>query len=136
MSKILVLGAGMVGNAIVFDLFKEHDVTVADINTTALEKLNQKYGVKTLPLDIKNSSLLQKSIENFDLIISAVPGFMGFQTLKTIIECGKNVVDISFFPENALELDEFAKKKNVTAIVDCGVAPGMDNIILGYHNSH
>ena len=134
MSKILVLGAGMVGNAIVFDLFKEHDVTVADINTTALEKLNQKYGVKTLPLDIKNSSLLQKSIENFDLIISAVPGFMGFQTLKTIIECGKNVVDISFFPENALELDVLAKQKNVTAIVDCGVAPGMDNIILGYYN--
>ena len=45
-----------------------------------------------------------------------------------------NVVDISFFPENSLELDQLAKEKNITAIVDCGVAPGMGNIIFGYHN--
>jgi saccharopine dehydrogenase-like NADP-dependent oxidoreductase len=54
--------------------------------------------------------------------------------VKTIIEAGKNVVDISFFPENALELDALAKEKGVTAIVDCGVAPGMHNIILGHYN--
>ena len=36
--------------------------------------------------------------------------------------------------ENSLELDALAKEKNITAIVDCGVAPGMDNIILGYYN--
>ncbi len=45
-----------------------------------------------------------------------------------------NVIDIAFFPENSLELDELAKENNVTAIVDCGVAPGMDNIILGRYN--
>ncbi len=135
MNKIIVLGAGMVGTAIVFDLYKEHDVTVADINASAVEKLNKKYGVKTLVLDIKNGGALQNAIANFDLVISAVPGFMGYHTLKTIIESGKNVVDISFFPENSLDLDELAKQKNITAIVDCGVAPGMDNIILGYHNA-
>ena len=67
-------------------------------------------------------------------MVCAVPGFLGFETLKQIIEAGKNVVDISFFPENSLELDALAKAKNITAIVDCGVAPGMDNIILGYYN--
>ena len=45
-----------------------------------------------------------------------------------------NVIDISFFSENSLELDALAKEKNITAIVDCGVAPGMDNVILGYYN--
>ena len=64
-------------------------------------------------------------------MLCAVPGFMGFETLKNILEMGKNVVDISFFPENALELDGLAKQKKITAIVDCGVAPGMGNIILG-----
>jgi len=59
---------------------------------------------------------------------------LGFNTLKAIIEAKKNVVDISFFPENSLDLDKLAKENKVTAIVDCGVAPGMDNIILGYHN--
>jgi lysine 6-dehydrogenase len=54
--------------------------------------------------------------------------------LKSIIEAGKNVIDISFFPEDCLALNELAQEKNVTAIVDCGVAPGMDNIILGYYN--
>ncbi len=59
---------------------------------------------------------------------------MGFQTLKTIIEGGKNVCDISFFNEDPFLLDDLAKQNNVTAVTDCGVAPGMDNIILGYHN--
>ena len=62
-----------------------------------------------------------------------IVSFLGFETLKTIIENERNVIDISFFPENALDLDALAKEKKVTAIVDCGVAPGMDNIILGYY---
>ena len=60
---------------------------------------------------------------------------MGFNTLKTIIEAGKNVVDISFFEEDAFDLDALANSKNVTAVIDCGVAPGLSNIILGRHNS-
>jgi saccharopine dehydrogenase-like NADP-dependent oxidoreductase len=59
---------------------------------------------------------------------------MGYNTLEAVINAGKNVVDISFFPENALQLDALAKEKNVTAIVDCGVAPGMSNLVLGYYN--
>jgi lysine 6-dehydrogenase len=60
---------------------------------------------------------------------------MGFSTLKKIIEAGKNVVDISFFGEDAFELDELARKKNITAVTDCGVAPGLSNILLGHHYS-
>jgi saccharopine dehydrogenase-like NADP-dependent oxidoreductase len=59
---------------------------------------------------------------------------MGFQTVRTVIEAGKNMVDISFFPEDPFELDALAKKNQVTVVTDCGVAPGMGNIILGYHN--
>ncbi len=83
-------------------------------------------------LQIKRS--FNRSIKQYDLVINAVPGFLGFETLKAIIEAGMNVIDIAFFPENSLELDALAKENNVTAIVDCGVAPGMDNVILGYYN--
>jgi saccharopine dehydrogenase-like NADP-dependent oxidoreductase len=69
-----------------------------------------------------------------DAVVCAVPGFMGYKTLRTIIECKKNVVDISFFDEDSLSLDKLAKDKKVTAVVDCGIAPGMMNILLGYHN--
>ena len=135
MKNVIVLGAGMVGTAIAFDMAKKHHVTLSDYNENALKKAKQKCeDLKTLQLDVINKSLLQLTIEPFDLVICAVPGFLGFQTLKSIIETGKNVIDISFFPEDALELNALAKKKGVTAIVDCGVAPGMDNIILGYYN--
>lgn len=135
MKKIIVLGAGMVGSAMAIDLAKKHSVTVADLSNKALEKLKQKnQSISTLQLNAKDKALLISAITPFDIVVCAVPGFMGFETLKTIIETGKNVVDISFFPENSLELDALAKQKGVTAIVDCGVAPGMDNIILGYYN--
>ena len=43
-------------------------------------------------------------------------------------------MDISFYPEDPFGLDKLAKKNNVIAIMDCGVAPGMGNIIFGHHN--
>ncbi|WP_372793602.1 saccharopine dehydrogenase family protein, partial [Lutibacter sp.] len=87
-----------------------------------------------IELDVTDKIELQKTIKPFDLVICAVPGFLGFETLKSIIEAGKNVIDISFFPEDSSELNALAKEKNITAIVDCGVAPGMGNIFLGYYN--
>jgi len=135
MSKIIVLGAGMVGSAMAIDMAAKHEVTLTDINPEVLSMVQQKCNVLTLQtLDVTDKTSLKKIIQSFDLVICAVPGFLGFETMKAIIEAGKNVVDISFFPENSLLLDNLAKTNNVTAIVDCGVAPGMGNIILGYHN--
>ncbi len=125
----------MVGSAMAIDLLQKHNVVLADLNAQRLNHLRSKHpALQVMPLDVQDLSALQKAVTPFDLVICAVPGFLGFQTLKTILEIGKNVVDISFFPENSLELHELAKEKGVTAIVDCGVAPGMDNIILGRYN--
>jgi lysine 6-dehydrogenase len=136
MSNIIVLGAGMVGSAMALDLAKKHQVTLADLSQEVLTKVKLKNPKLTVTaFDARDTRLLTQTLAPFDIVVCAVPGFMGFQTLKTIIEAGKNVIDISFFPENVFELDELAKKHGVTAITDCGVAPGMDNIILGYYNS-
>ncbi len=135
MKKIIVLGAGMVGSAIAIDLSQNHEVSIADCNKKTLYKVLKKCNsLNTIIIDVENKKELQQAIKPFDLVVCAVPGFLGFQTLKTIIESGKNVVDISFFAENALELHELAIQHNVTAVVDCGVAPGVGNIILGYYN--
>ncbi len=135
MSNIIVLGAGMVGSAMAIDLVKNHKVTLTDINQNVLDRVKQKCSSLSIQLlDATNKKELQKAILPFDLIICAVPGFLGFETVKAIIEAEKNVVDISFFPEDALELNDLAKQKKVTAIVDCGVAPGMSNLILGNYN--
>lgn len=133
MKKVIVLGAGLVGKAMALDLSKNFDVTSADVNEEALASLAQ-HDIRTQKLDFSNLKLLAQTIQPFDLVIGAVPGFMGFNTVKTVIEAGKNMVDISFFPEDPFLLDDLAKKHNVTIVTDCGVAPGMGNIILGYHN--
>ncbi len=135
MKNILVLGAGLVGKTIAIDLCKNYNVTSADVNETALAQLRNQHPIKTVVADLSISKNVHDLVQPFDLIIGAVPGFMGFKTLKTIIEAGKNVVDISFFPEDPFDLDLLATKHNVTAIVDCGVAPGMCNVLAGYHNT-
>lgn len=133
MKKIIVLGAGMVGRAMALDLAKEFEVTSADISNENLSRL-AALGINTVNADLSNAETIKSLIADNDLVIGAVPGFMGFETFKTVIEAGKNISDISFFDEDPLSLDELAKQKNVTAVMDIGVAPGMDNIILGYHN--
>ncbi len=135
MKKISVLGAGMVGSAIAIDLSNDHEVTLCDINKDTLKRVSSGKNIITRHTDLSDKKQLHDAVTDADIVVGAVPGFMGFQTLKTIIEEGKDIVDISFFDEDPFELDELAKNKGVTAVVDCGVAPGLSNIILGYYNS-
>src|SRR5579859_7617197 len=135
MARIGVIGAGMVGSVIAQDLAARHEVTSADINEAALARLAGK-GIKTARLGSRDAAALTAFVAPFDLIVSAVPGFMGLKTLQTLIEAGKHIADISFFPEDALQLDALARKKDVRVITDVGVAPGMDNVILGHHDKH
>ncbi|HEX8038585.1 MAG TPA: saccharopine dehydrogenase C-terminal domain-containing protein [Chryseosolibacter sp.] len=131
--KIVVLGAGLVGKAIAIDLSKEFDVTGADINEEALRAL-QQHGIATRKVDVTERESTRSLLESCDLVVGALPGFMGFRAARTVIEANKNMVDISFFPEDAFALDDLAKSRGVTVVTDCGVAPGMGNIILGYHH--
>jgi lysine 6-dehydrogenase len=132
--KILVLGAGLVGGPMAMDLARngEFDVTSADRSAEALKRLAGFAGITTIQADLDDAEKLKSLVIDHDLVISAVPGFMGFRTLERVIECGKNVVDIAFFPEDMFLLDAKAKEMNVTAICDIGVAPGMSNVLIGY----
>ena len=134
MKKILVLGGGMVGSAIAADLCNEFDVTLADIDAKKLKHLKSLYPLKTVINDLSEEGKISELVKGFRLVISAVPGNIGFETLRAIISAGIDVVDISFFERDPFELEELAKEMNVTAVLDCGIAPGLSNIILGYHN--
>ncbi len=131
--RIIILGNGLVGSAIAIDLARETQlkITVGDISESALNKLNAYPGITKICADLNRPEILREMIKEYDLVIGALPGFMGFEAMKTVIEARKNIVDISFFPENPFELDALAKKNQVMAIVDCGVAPGCSNLILG-----
>jgi lysine 6-dehydrogenase len=132
---IAVLGAGMVGRAIALDLARDYEVTSFDLSAMNLEELKSRNdSIQTAAADLSIFDEYENWFSPFDLIVTAVPGFMGYKTLEAVINAGKNVVDISFFHEDALELDKLAKEKNVTAITDCGVAPGVSNFIIGRYN--
>ena len=134
--NVLVLGSGLVGRPMAVDLAKEKsfDITVVDFNKFNLDKIPSNLPIKKIRKDISNHKELSSLLQDYDIVLSAVPGFMGFNTLKEIIKARKNVIDIAFFSENPFELDELAKKHNVTAIVDCGVSPGMSNILISNVN--
>jgi len=133
MGGIAVLGAGRVGNAIVQDLSEKHPVTAFDIDPVILNEIPANENVQTRQVDLRDTDFMQL-LDGFELVINAVPGFMGYETLRKIITCKKNVVDISFFPEDPMDLDQLARSQKICAVVDCGVAPGMGNIILGRYN--
>lgn len=132
--KIVVLGSGLVGSTIAADLHRDFDVTAVDRDNKSLEKLKEA-GIKTFTADLSDNGTLYRTISAFDIVVGALPGFMGYKMIKLAIEEKKDVVDISFCPEDPMQLDQLARQNGVTVVTDCGVAPGMSNIILGYYNN-
>lgn len=135
--KIVVLGGGRVGNAIVRDLAAEEDfsVLVVDVDPVAVERLTE-YGADGVVADLSDPKTVSKAVADADLVVSAVPGFMGYATVERVLQEGHPVVDISFFREDAFGLDDLAKEAGVPCLVDCGVAPGLSNMILGRLEEH
>ncbi len=133
LKKIIVLGTGLVGKPIAIDLANttNFEVAVADLSQEKLNNVGDKR-IQKIQADLRNDSELISLISPFDLVVVAVPGFMGFTCLKNCINAGKDIVDIAFYPEDVFELSDLAKQKNVRVISDMGVAPGMSNLLVGY----
>jgi len=133
MSKIVVLGCGAVGRHMAIDLCKDpsYEVISVDVNREALEHLASEYPVQIRVEDLSSAEGVTRAVEDADIVIGSVPYSIGYSMLEYVIRAGKNIVDISYFMEDPFGLDELAKANGVTAVVDCGVVPGMGNIILG-----
>ncbi len=132
--NVVVLGAGLVGGPICLDLAAsaEFDVTVADLDPAALARLPARNaGIRTIEADLSDPDRVREIASQHEIVLSAVPGWLGFRVLEAVIESGRSVVDIAFFPEDPFELDSLARRRGVTAIVDGGVAPGMSNLLVG-----
>ncbi|MCX8160672.1 MAG: saccharopine dehydrogenase NADP-binding domain-containing protein [Candidatus Saccharicenans sp.] len=131
--KIIVLGAGLVGRAMALDLASEKGfmVSAVDRDEARLKDLAQR-GLKTIQADLSQTEVLREMISGQDLVLNALPGWLGFKTLRACLEAGKDVVDIAFFPEDPFELDSLALEKGARAVVDAGVAPGLSNLLSAH----
>ncbi len=98
-----MLGAGLVGKAIAIDLAKDHNVTSADIQEEALQQVSA-HGISTVkdrPLRWPAACQPQRTTT---WLVGAVQASWDFETAKKVIEAGRNMVDISFFPEDPFSL--------------------------------
>jgi saccharopine dehydrogenase-like NADP-dependent oxidoreductase len=132
MSRIVVLGGGLVGRVMALDLARDKDlqVTVGDRDERTLARLRGE-GLATIPLDLTDDAAVRRAIADADVVVGSAPGHMGYRLLRLVIEAGKPYADIAFMPEEFLELDSLARERGVTAVVDCGVAPGLSNLLCG-----
>jgi len=127
-----VLGGGRVGGAIVRDLVAEDDysVLVVDVDPVRVERLTD-IGADGVIADLSTPKTVSKAVKDADLVVGAVPGFLGYRTAEEVLRAGRPMVDISFFPEDAFGLATLAEEAGVSFLFDCGIAPGLSNLVLG-----
>ncbi|MBU2565490.1 MAG: saccharopine dehydrogenase NADP-binding domain-containing protein [Candidatus Thermoplasmatota archaeon] len=133
--KILVLGSGKMGSAIVFDLMKSKVETgVADLNFESAKNVAKRYKATPIRMDVKNDEKLVKIMKKYDAVISAVPYFLNYRLAKSAVKAKTHFCDLggnTEVVEKELKLHEKAKKAEITIVPDCGLSPGLTNILAG-----
>ncbi len=132
MKTVMVLGGGLVGATIARDLATDDDlhVTVVDVSPDTLARIAAQDGrVGTIKADLRDTGQVRSVVRDADLVVGAVPGWLGFSVLREVIRARKPFVDICFMPEDPRELQADAVAAGVVGIVDIGVAPGMSNVL-------
>jgi saccharopine dehydrogenase-like NADP-dependent oxidoreductase len=132
MAKAIVLGGGMVGSVMAADLAREDglEVSLADLRPEALEQARSRCdGITGVQADLSDPARIGELVADYDLVCGALASHLGLAALEAVIDAGKPYADISFMAEDALGLNEKARAAGVTCIVDCGVAPGMSNLL-------
>jgi lysine 6-dehydrogenase len=133
--KVIVLGCGMIGSVMARDFSASVDceITLADRDLERAERAASAIGEAAwTSVDSTDKPGLVEKLGDFDLVLGALPGDFGYVALEAAVKAGVNMVDVSFTPENPLELDGAARNAGITVIPDCGVAPGLSNMLVGY----
>ena len=132
--KVLVVGAGKVGSEIARDLARSSEVdsvVVADAQPKNLKNLRGHEKIRTRRLDISQRKPLLDTMRRADLICGALPGRLGFQLMAHALEAHRDLVDISYTPENPFKLHRKARDQENVIVPQCGVAPGFTNMCVG-----
>lgn len=135
--QFVVLGAGMMGRAVAFDLVQSQgndSLTVIDTNPAACKSLEKWLDIEAHCLDAKDRAI-DRHIKGSDAMIVALPYGFNLGFMKKAIAAGAHFCDLGGnddIVKSQLALDVQAKKAGVLCLPDCGLAPGMADI-LGAH---
>jgi len=136
--RMLVLGAGLQGSACAYDLLQNDEVTevrLADVHTGHLPEFLAPYsGVRLIPtpLDVRNVEGVRALMRESDAVMSAIPYYFNLDLARHAAETGVHFCDLGGNTDIVFEqkkLDAVAREKGITIIPDCGLAPGMVNIL-------
>lgn len=136
--KIIVIGCGFIGSVIATDLAESlpsAEIFIADKNLSRARETASATGrtnISGIGLDAENHRDLVNALKKCDLTVGALPGDIGYSSVGAAIDAGVNMVDVSYMPENPLQLSKEAEKAGVTVVPDCGVAPGISNVLIGH----
>jgi saccharopine dehydrogenase-like NADP-dependent oxidoreductase len=101
------------------------------VRPEALARFSPADKVRTLLAELGDPAAIRKAVEGFDVVLGALSSSLGLSTLRAVIEAGKTYCDISFMAEDPATLDALARAHGITAVVDCGVSPGVSNVAIG-----
>ncbi len=136
--KVAVLGCGAVGSLTVKRLASTGrfaEVVAVDVNPQLIEELGRVEGVSAVKLDVSDEEALRRLLKDVDLACEALPGRLGFKAMETAVIAGVNVVSVSYTPEDPFKLEEEAVRRGVLIVPDCGLAPGLSNVLAGRASS-
>jgi len=136
--RMLVLGAGLQGSACAYDLLQNDEITevrLADLEVGHIAPFLAPYSGKRLiptPLDVRNADAVRALMRESDAVMSAIPYYFNLDLAKHAADVGVHFCDLGGNTDIVREqkkLDGQAKEKGITIIPDCGLAPGMVNIL-------
>jgi lysine 6-dehydrogenase len=139
--EVLVVGAGMMGSAVVFDLAKSdlvESITVADVDPGRARTASEKIGgskTKAVAVDVRSYHDVVELMKGCDVAISAMTLYHSDMLTKAAIEARRHFCDLGGSDEilkkqKALHAD--ARRVGVVIVPNCGLAPGMANVIAMY----
>ena len=136
--RMLVLGAGLQGSACTYDLLQNPDVSqvrLADVHLDHLPEFLKRYsGPRLIPtvLDVRDRDALLAVMRESDAVMSAIPYYFNLALAECAVEAGVHFCDLGGNTEIVFQQKELAPRaveRGITVVPDCGVAPGMVNIL-------
>jgi lysine 6-dehydrogenase len=137
--RVLVLGGGLQGSACAFDLLQNpavERVRLADVRADSLPPFLEPYArdarLDRVIVDARESVAVENAMRGMDACANALPYWFNLDITRIAIGQGVHCCDLGGNTElvlRQLELDDAARAKGVSIVPDCGLAPGMVNIL-------
>ena len=133
----MVLGCGNIGAVIARDLAENlstAEVVMADSNKNRARQAATQISLENVSwvqANAINRSELTAKLKNFDLVVGALPGELGYRSCNASISAKVDMVDVSYMPEDIMTLNTAALKAGVSIVPDCGMSPGLCSMLVG-----